>query len=488
MVRLDSLTSWKSDWSQLRAVVYGVGVSGFSVADTLNELGSQTLVVAEKIDDQHQDLLEVLGINSLITSVDSAAIGEIEAFHPEVIIVSPGIKPSDPLLIWAENNSVEIWGDIDLAWRLRDRTNSVAEWILITGTNGKTTTTQLVEHILVNAGKRAIACGNIGLPILDAIRNPDGFDFLVVELSSFQLHYMTKPEPYVAVILNIAEDHIDWHGTFAKYVEAKAKVYHGAKRAIIYNVEDELTIELMKEADVATEETLAVGFTRGFPADLQVGYVEESLIDRAFFPYKTRELPQIASHDDIGHIGVVTPHLLANVAAATAIARACAVSTEHIGAAIRTFKLDRHRIEFVANQGGVLWFDDSKATNAHATEASLQSFERVVWVVGGLLKGVDIRPLVSRNAHRLKAAIVIGIDRSEVLAALAEKAPGVPIIEITENEKSRVMTRVIEAARSIAVDGDVVLLAPAAASMDQFKDYADRGEQFAKALLGSNHG
>lgn len=485
MVSLDNLVSWHSNWSDFRAVVYGVGVSGFSVADTLHELGAELLVVAEKIDDQHLDLLNVLGIRTELGKVDSAIHEMVRQFAPDAVVVSPGVKPDDELLAWAASASVAIWGDIDLAWRLRDKTKSVAEWILITGTNGKTTTTQLVEQILVAADKRAIACGNIGLPILDAIRHPEGFDYLVVELSSFQLHYMQLPEPLVAAILNIAEDHIDWHGSFDKYVAAKAKVYQGAKRAIIYNVEDELTIQLMKEADVATEETLAVGFTRGFPADLQVGYVEDSLIDRAFFPYKTKELPQIASHEDIGSIGVITPHLLSNVAAATAIARACDVTPEVIGKAIRSFRLDRHRIEFVANQNGVLWFDDSKATNAHAAEASISSFDSIVWIVGGLLKGVDIRPIISRNQGRVKTAIVIGADRSEVLNAFAEVGPTIPVIEISESDSDRIMKRVVEAARSVAANGDVVLLAPAAASMDQFRDYADRGFKFVEAVLGN---
>lgn len=486
MVSLESLNSWHSDWNQLKAVVYGVGVSGFSVADTLQELGTKLLVVATAVDDQHSDLLSVLGIQTLIGPVGQEALEKIANFAPDVIVVSPGIKPEDPVVSWALENGLAIWGDIDLAWRLRDKTDRIAEWVLITGTNGKTTTTQLVEQMLISGGKRAIACGNIGLPILDAIRNPEGFDFLVVEISSFQLHYMQAPKPWVSAILNIAEDHIDWHGSFAKYVEAKAKVYQGTKRAIIYNVEDELTIDLMKEADVESEETLAVGFTKGFPADLQVGFVEDSLIDRAFFPYKAKELPQISSHEEIGRIGVVTPHLLANVAAATAIARACDISPTDIGTAIQGFKLDRHRIEFVANENGVLWFDDSKATNAHAAEASLKSFESIVWVLGGLLKGVDINPLVARNAERLKAAIVIGVDRAEVLNALSQNAPDVPVIEIVEQDKALIMQRVVEAARSIATDGDVVLLAPAAASMDQFKDYADRGEKFARAIFGEN--
>ena len=484
MSQLSDLTSWHADWSNLRAVVYGVGVSGFAVADTLHELGTSLLVVANSADEQHAGLLGVLGIDTAIGITKEDQLAKVINFAPDVIVVSPGIKPTDELLVWAEQNSVAIWGDIDLAWRLRDKTGSIAKWVLITGTNGKTTTTQLVEQMLLSGGKRAIACGNIGLPILDAIRHPDGFDYLVVELSSFQLHYMNEPHPYVSALLNIAEDHIDWHGTFEEYAKAKGKVFQDAQRAIVYNVEDERTIDLMKQADVESEETLAVGFTRGFPGDLQVGYVEDSLIDRAFFPYRAKELPQISSHDEIGKIGVVTPHLLANVAAATAIARACDISPNAIGDAIAKFRLDRHRIEFVANQGGVLWFDDSKATNAHATEASLRSFERVVWIVGGLLKGVNIRPLIRNNVDRLKAAIVIGVDRAEVLASLRECAPELQVIEISESDSTKVMNRVVEAARSIAEDGDVVLLAPSAASMDQFQDYADRGNQFARAVLG----
>jgi len=484
MFSLDSLVSWKSDWSELRVIVYGVGVSGFSAADTLHELGSKLLVVADKIEEQHHDLLNVLGIDSYVGHSKTEQLAAAKEFAPQVVIVSPGIRPSDELVTWATGNGVAIWGDIDLAWRLRDKTDRIAKWILITGTNGKTTTTQLVEQMLLAGGTRALACGNIGLPVLDAIRNPDGFDYLVVELSSFQLHYMEKPVPYVSAILNIAEDHIDWHGSFDEYVAAKAKVFEKTERAIVYNVEDERTIELMKNADVATEETLAVGFTRGFPADLQVGYVEDSLIDRAFFPYKAKELPQISSHEEIGLIGVVTPHLLANIAAATAISRACGVSPEAIGAAIRDFKLDGHRIQFVANQDDVLWFDDSKATNAHAAQASLQSFENVIWIVGGLLKGVDIAPLVKTNVNRLKAAIVIGKDRTDVLAALEANVGNFQVIEIVESDNQKVMSRAVEAARSIASPGDVVLLAPAAASMDQFKDYADRGNQFAKAVVG----
>ncbi|MFM6963388.1 MAG: UDP-N-acetylmuramoyl-L-alanine--D-glutamate ligase [Micrococcales bacterium] len=475
---LSSLTSWNSDWQGLRVLVYGVGVSGFSVADTLNELGCELLVVADSIDANQQDLLDVLGINTLIGSENQTQA--ISDFKPELAIVSPGVKPTSDFVGVLESAGVPVWGDVELAWRLRDKVKK-SEWILISGTNGKTTTTQLVESILVADGKRAIACGNIGFPVLDAIRNPDGFDYLVVEISSFQLHYLNRISPFVGALLNIAEDHIDWHGSYAAYAAAKAKVFEGATRAIIYNFEDAVTAKLAEAADVESEDVLAVGFTRGVPGDLKVGYIEGSLIDRGFAPYRATEVPELANLEDIAEIGVVTPHLLANVAAAVAIVRACGVSAEVIRAAIRAFRLDKHRIELVADQGGVLFFDDSKATNAHAAAASLESFENVVWIVGGLLKGVDIAPLVAQFSNRLKAAIVIGKERGIVLQALNKNAAGVEVFEIQDGDS--VMARAVAKAKQVAHPGDVVLLAPAAASMDQFKDYADRGQQFAEAVL-----
>jgi len=191
----------------------------------------------------------------------------------------------------------------------------------------------------------------------------------------------------------------------------------------------------------------------------------------------------LATVEDISSIGVLTPHLLANVAAASALARALDVSPIAIRSAILEFRMDAHRIELVAEHEGITWIDDSKATNPHATAASLRSFDHVVWIVGGLLKGVDITPLVEKFHQALRGAVVIGEDREPVLAALEKAAPGVPVIEINVAEKNQVMTHAVQAAANLASEGDVVLLAPSSASMDQFKDYADRGHQFASAVL-----
>ena len=490
MTDLEQLTSWHSDWKGLKALVFGLGVSGFSAADTLAELGAQTLVIAEKAEADLLDILDVIGVpyvtGEAATGLPAAAV----EFEPEVIIVSPGIRPENPLLAWAGERGIAIWVDIDLAWRLRDKTDRLAHWFTVTGTNGKTTTVQLLTAMLNQGGIKAEACGNIGKPILDALRDPEGFDALVVELSSFQLHYLGEIFPFSSAVLNLADDHLDWHGGFEAYKAAKAKVYENTVAACVYNVMDKSTESMVEDADVV-EGARAIGFTLGIPTRSQVGFVEDILVDRAFLDDRANNALEIATLEDLAQIGVLTPHLMANAAAATALARSAGVEPADIREAIRNFKLDAHRIELVAEANGVRWIDDSKATNPHAADASLASFESVVWIVGGLLKGVDISELVKKYAGKLSAAIVIGKDRAAVLDALAQNAAQVPVIEIQAEAGQAVMDEAVAAAAKYTKDQDVVLLAPAAASMDQFKDYADRGSSFAKAaraLIGDSRG
>ena len=490
MTDLDQLTSWHSNWREVRAVVLGLGVSGFSVADTLAELGAKTLVVAEKAEADLLDILDVIGVPHLTGESAKGVPAEVVDLKPDLIVVSPGVRPEHELLTWAARNSVAVWVDIDLAWRLRDKTERLAHWFTVTGTNGKTTTVQLLTAMLNAGGIKTEACGNIGKPILDAIRDPEGFDALVVELSSFQLHYLGQIFPFSSAVLNLADDHLDWHGGFEEYRAAKAKVYENTVAACVYNVMDKSTEGMVEDADVV-DGARAIGFTLGIPTRSQFGYVEDILCDRAYLEDRANNALEIATLEDISEIGVLTPHLMANVAAATALARSAGVEPDRIRQAIRGFRLDAHRIELVAEADGIRWIDDSKATNPHAANASLASFERVVWIVGGLLKGVDISSLVERHKGSLAAAIVIGADRTAVLEALTANAPDVPVEEIASGSGSEVMQAAVAAAARFAIEGDVVLLAPAAASMDQFKDYADRGTSFAvavRSLIGGHHG
>lgn len=475
MKDLTHLNSWHADWRDLRVVVLGLGVSGFSVADTFAELGAKVLVVAEKAEEELVDILDVLGVQKLIGPDATGLPEEVIKFQPDLIVTSPGVPPAHEMIEWCDKNGIPVWVDIDLAWRLRDKTSRVAEWIAVTGTNGKTTTVQMVEAMLQAGGMRAVSCGNIGLPILDAIRDPEGFDVLVVELSSFQLHYLHHVEPYSSAVLNLADDHLDWHGSFETYAETKAKIYENTKIACVYNVNDLATEKMVENADVQ-EGARAIGFTTGLPSRSQVGFVEDILCDRAFLDDRANSALEITTLGDLANIGVLTPHLMANAAAATALARSIGVEAQDIKQALIGFRLDAHRIELVHEQDGIRWINDSKATNPHAAAASLNSFESIIWIVGGLLKGVDLSQLVKDYSSRIHTAIVIGNDRSAVLEALQEAPERLNIVEIKDS--TDVMHAAVKAAVLVAKPGDTVLLAPAAASMDQFKDYADRGNQF----------
>jgi UDP-N-acetylmuramoylalanine--D-glutamate ligase len=479
MNAMDHLNSWRSDWSEVRVVVYGLGKSGFSAADTLCELGAKLLVISDAADDQTLEILNVLGIDYLVGENEETITARFFEFSPNVLLTSPGVRPDNFLIGQAQESGIEIWTDIDLAWRVRDKFGFASEWICITGTNGKTTVTQLTEAMLLEAGVKAVACGNIGTPILDVVRDPAEFEVLVVEMSSFQRHYTGSIEPISSVVLNLAEDHLDWHGSMTDYGKAKGKIYDNTKLCCVYNAGDKVTFELLQQAR-NTDTAQAVGFTVNTPAPNEIGWVEDILVDRAFVDDPGVAL-ELASLTDLRNISIVSPHLMANIAAAAAIARSVGVQPQEISGALQNFKLDAHRIELVLEKDGISWVDDSKATNPHAAAAALSAFESVIWIVGGLLKGVDINNLVARYSNKIKAAIVIGVDRQPVLLALAQHSPATEVFEITA-ENAEVMNEVVRVAKLVATPGDTVLLAPAAASMDQFKDYSERGNLFAQAI------
>ncbi|MCH1883473.1 UDP-N-acetylmuramoyl-L-alanine--D-glutamate ligase [Agrococcus sp. ARC_14] len=482
MGRLDTLTSWHSDWAGLRVAVLGLGVTGFAATDTLVELGASVTVVAERVDDERRTILGVLAVPIVEAGADELPAAITEA---ELVIASPGLRPDHPWLVAAADGGIPVWGDIELAWRVRDKVEA-AEWILVTGTNGKTTTTQLAAHMLREAGLRVAPVGNIGTPVLDAVRDPAGFDVLVVELSSFQLHGLptTGPGalwPHSAAVLNVDDDHIDWHGSADAYRAAKAKVYTNARVAAVYNVEDPVTMAMVEEAEVV-EGCRAIGFSLGIPGPSDLGMVEDVLVDRAFLDARHAQALELASLADLEPAGLRSPHMTRNVLAAAALARAFGAEPADVRDAIRSFRLDRHRTELVAELEGVRFVDDSKATNPHAAEGSLSAFDRVVWIVGGLFKGADVAPLVERHAQRIVAAVAIGVERAPVREAFARHAPGIPLVEVDTADTGAVMRLAVEAAVEHAAPGVTVLLAPAAASMDQFKDYAERGDRFAEAV------
>jgi UDP-N-acetylmuramoylalanine--D-glutamate ligase len=338
----------------------------------------------------------------------------------------------------------------------------------------------MLEAMLRTAGLRAVACGNVGLPIVEAVMDPEPYDVLAVELSSFQLHYTWSMRAESAAVLNVAEDHLDWYDDMAAYAADKGRIYAGVERACVYNVADRVTEQLVRDAEVQ-EGARAIGFTLGTPGVGMVGIVDDVLADRAFVEERQTSAAELCTFADLA---TTAPHFLQNALAAAALARSHGVPPAAVREALRRFRPDGHRIAEVAVIDGVTWVDDSKATNPHAALASLQGYDPVVWVAGGLAKGARFDELVTAVRDRLRAVVLLGRDASVIRDALARHAPDVPVSEPTagETEPERPMDRVVAEAAALAQAGDTVLLAPGCASMDMFADYGARGDAFAEAV------
>ncbi|MCW2822158.1 MAG: murD [Marmoricola sp.] len=467
-----------SDWSGVRVVVAGMGVSGFAAADNLTHLGAQVTVLDESAAGDRREqrtLLQILGATVLLGPGSTDRLPE----DVDLVVTSPGWAPSSPLLAQARERGIPIWGEVELAWRLRDPEHP-APWLAVTGTNGKTTTVQMLEAMLRAAGLRTVACGNVGLPIVEAVMDPEPYDVLAVELSSFQLHYTSSMRAESAAVLNVAEDHLDWYDDMESYAADKGRIYSGVERACIYNVADPVTERLVRDADVQ-EGARAVGFTVGTPSVSMVGLVDDVLADRAFIEERQTTAAEICTLDDLA---TSAPHYVANALAAAALARSHGVSPAAIRTALRAFVPDGHRIAEVAVVDEVTWIDDSKATNPHAALASLQAYDPVVWVAGGLAKGARFDDLVLAVRDRLRGVVLLGRDAAVIRDALSRHAPDVPVIEVAAGETAGEgpMDRVVAGAATLARPGDTVLLAPGCASMDMFTNYGARGDAFASAV------
>lgn len=465
-----------TDWQGKHVTVAGLGVSGVPAAKVLHGLGARVTVVNDGDDARAREqaaALEALGVT--VRLGDGATLPE----GTELVVTAPGWQPDKPLFLAAERAGVPVWGDVELAWRLRGTVpgKPVAPWLCVTGTNGKTTTTQMLASILRAAGLRTAAVGNIGVSLLDAVLGEEPYDVLAVELSSYQLHWAPSLRAHSAAVLNLAPDHLDWHGSMEAYARDKGRVYEGNQVACVYNVADKATEDLVREADVE-EGCRAIGFTLGTPGPSQLGVVDGILVDRAFVENRRESAQELA---EVSDVNPPAPHNIANALAAAALARAFGVPPQAVRDGLRAFTPDAHRIAHVADVNGVAYVDDSKATNTHAAEASLAAYGSIVWIAGGLAKGATFDELVARSAGRLRGVVLIGADRALIREALARHAPEVPVVDLDRTDTGAMLQAVQEAAR-LAQPGDTVLLAPACASMDMFANYNKRGDAFAEAV------
>ena len=445
-----------------RILVAGAGVTGAACARVLAKQGSVVTLVDEKI--------TTLEGFTVITPE------RVDFSNFDLLLVSPGWREDHPVVLAARAARIALINEVDLAWSLKP---AGQKWLALTGTNGKTTTVELAAAMLRSGGLSAVACGNVGTTVIETVDSNEKYDFLVLELSSFQLHWLEDAQFLSSAILNIAQDHVDWHGSFDAYAKDKISILDKSMTAIL-NADD---------GEIVSRTTHWQGrkvfFSLDTPAPGEIGVVEELLVDRAFV-VDPQEAAMIC---ELNEVTPTVPHNVSNALAAAGLARTAGVGHESIRSAIAEFTPGRHRIEKVLEHNGITWINDSKATNPHAACASIMSALSVVWIAGGLAKGASMGELIERVKSRVRVAVLIGEDRELIAAELSARAPHIEIVrvdapsEYTKGaQNNALMEAVIRSAQKLAVAGDTVLLAPACASMDQFISYGDRGDRFTAAV------
>jgi len=429
-----------------RALVVGAGVAGVAAAEVLRAEGAEVRVTDLR---PPEGLADAARLQALGAEIRAGGHDPSDLDGVTVVVASPGVPPSAEVLAWAREAGLPIWGEMELGARV-----ARGPYLAVTGTNGKTTTTGLLAACLQAAGMDAVACGNIGRPFPTAARA--GHGALVVEVSSFQLAMQTSFHPRISVLLNLAPDHLDWHGDLEAYTQAKARVYarQGEGDTHVGNRDDQLA------AGVSAHAPCAVAWFRdGEPAAGEVGYVGDELVAR------------IDGEHGLGPVDATRAGFRADAAAAATAALVFGVPPHAVSRGLATFTPAAHRGDVVAEIGGVRFVDNSKATNVHAALAALDRLERGVLIAGGRAKGQDLSALATR-ADRLVAVVALGESAGAVAAAFEG------VVRVRRAASIEEATRVAFGAAS---PGDTVLLAPACASWDQFRDYAERGDRFAAA-------
>ncbi len=434
------------------ALVVGLGRSGVAVARHLHDRGARVVALDDAPGEEVRAQATRLGIE-LVEAPDASALAALVA-GSDVVVPSPGVPLAHPVFGLASARGVPVRGEVELAFRWTD-----LPLVAVTGTNGKTTVTALIAEMLIASEVRAVAGGNIGVPLSDAVRRD--VEVVVAEVSSFQLWCTDTFRPKVGVWLNVAEDHLDWHGGVDAYAAAKARIWAQQKRGdlAVANADDPVVARHAAGAPAAVET-----FGLEQPADWRVA-------DGVLVGPPGEILPASELRRSL-------PHDRANALAASAAAMAAGGTLAGVRAALRRFDSLPHRLALVAEAGGIRWFDDSKATNPHAVLAAVSAFESAVLIAGGRNKGLDLT-LLARSAGTVHAVVAIGEAAAEVEVAFTDLRP------VT---RAGSMADAVAAAAAVARPGDAVLLSPGCASFDMYGSYAERGDDFARCvhhLLGT---
>ena len=484
----------------LRVVVAGLGVSGAPAARALLRRGAEVTVVDAATAADGDGLaaeLRAAGVTVRLGpgAVDGAAARDLTE-RADLVVVSPGWRPEAPVPAAAAAAGVPVWGDAELAWRLPGLDGRDApRWLALTGTNGKTTAVRMLASVLSAAGRHALAAGNVGHALCAAVDGVDGAghplpggvpDVMAVELSSFQLHWSTSLAPHAAAVLNVAPDHLDWHGGLGAYTAAKGRIWGRPGTSVAVAGPDDTARALLAAAPATARRVLT---SLGPPSPDGLGVLDGRLVEVGPAAGGDGDAVDLGAAADLPAGG--PPHVVADALVAAALARADGAPPGAVADGLRRTVLDPHRGALVVTDARrVRWVDDSKATNPHAAAAALRGAPAsgVVWVAGGLAKGAAFDELVRLAAPRLAGVVLLGTDAPLIAASLARHAPATPVVvadahdtAAVSRDPSALADAVVAAAARLAPPGGTVLLAPACASMDRFRDYGERGDAFAAA-------
>jgi UDP-N-acetylmuramoylalanine--D-glutamate ligase len=434
-----------------QVLVIGLARTGVATALFCAQRGAAVTAMDSRPESEMSDVIETLRLAKV--TLKFGAPSEDVLLGKQLLIPSPGVPAEAPLLNLARQRNIPVWSEIELACRFLDGT-----LIGITGSNGKTTTTSLVEHILRHAGLATILAGNIGTPLVARVSESAEQTFTVAELSSFQLELIETFRPNISVLLNLTPDHLDRHKTFSAYAAAKARIFENQKEAdcAVLNLDDAASLPF------APSRPQLFWFSRKTDV-VQGAYVADGAI-----VFRRSGNEEVILR--VGEIPLPGAHNLENVLAATVVARLSGVRSDKIATAIRSFAGVEHRLEFVAAIAGVRYYNDSKATNVDATIKALEAFPgRILIILGGKDKGSDYAPLIPLLREKAVQTLLIGAAAEKIESQIG----GSLAVERAGN-----LQRAVEMASATAQPGDLVLLAPACASFDQFENYEQRGRVF----------
>ena len=425
-------------WREKKVLLVGFGRSGQASARFLLSRGAKLLV--NDISEPSSELRQTFASPQLTWEIGHHDAEKLIHDDLAALVLSPGVDPRLPLVIEAQENNIPVFGDLELA--LQEITSPV---VAITGTNGKSTVTSLIGHLLQTAGKKVCVAGNIGLPLLDVLSEAQNSEFVVLELSSFQLEQTPSLNVKVAVWLNATEDHLDRYENFAAYVDAKAQIFRqlSPDGVAIYNADDAEVVRAVLQLHLSQD---TMTFSLQSPQKLVL-----------------QDLPLVGLHNQ------------QNMMASLLAVQACGVHDETVLLqGLQTFQNLKHRLELVAEKNGVRYYDDSKGTNVGATVGALSGFkEPVILIAGGKDKGGSYLPLVQAAQKNVKTVVLLGEAAPLLEEAFAGKVA---------TARAASMSHAVQLASQLAQPGDVVLLSPACSSFDMFRNYAERGEVFRQAV------